>query len=275
MTKICTKCEKELPAISEYFYEDKKYKNGLTSVCKDCKRKQGKQHYEENKEEINQRQKQYRQENAEKEKERIEKWRQENMEKVKQYGLQYRKKNKERKNQQYQDNAEKIKERSRIYYKNNKEKVMQYRKDNEKTFREKRIKYRQENKEMVYSRTKEWFLKHPNYKRLNEKSRTEQKKILTFDYTSQKWGDCKLYFNNRCAYCGDEKPLIQEHFIPLSSGGKYTENNILPACGRCNNKKYNKDFFEWYPEQDFYSKERMYKIMEYFNSKIIATSTSS
>ena len=35
-TKICTKCKKELPATTEYFYYAKKSKDGLRSWCKDC-----------------------------------------------------------------------------------------------------------------------------------------------------------------------------------------------------------------------------------------------
>ncbi|KKK98948.1 hypothetical protein LCGC14_2637670 [marine sediment metagenome] len=34
--KSCTKCRKELPETSEFFYREKKGRNGLRSVCKKC-----------------------------------------------------------------------------------------------------------------------------------------------------------------------------------------------------------------------------------------------
>jgi 5-methylcytosine-specific restriction endonuclease McrA len=72
-------------------------------------------------------------------------------------------------------------------------------------------------------------------------------------------------FDNKCAYCGKEKPLAQDHFVPLSKGGEYTNNNIICSCKSCNSSKSDKDFFEWYPEQLFYSKEREAKILKYLN----------
>lgn len=38
-TKICTKCKKEFPATTEFFYSDRSKKLGLCSSCKECHRK--------------------------------------------------------------------------------------------------------------------------------------------------------------------------------------------------------------------------------------------
>lgn len=35
-TKICTKCNKELPATNDYFYKSKIIKSGLRPACKKC-----------------------------------------------------------------------------------------------------------------------------------------------------------------------------------------------------------------------------------------------
>jgi 5-methylcytosine-specific restriction endonuclease McrA len=86
---------------------------------------------------------------------------------------------------------------------------------------------------------------------------------LPYTLTEEQWEEIKNYFDNRCAYCGKEKPLQQEHFIPVSKGGEYTHNNIIPACGDCNFKKLNHDFFEWYPKQKSYSELRERKILNY------------
>ena len=57
--------------------------------------------------------------------------------------------------------------------------------------------------------------------------------------------------------------LHQEHFIPLSKGGEYTHNNIIPACKSCNSSKQDTDFFEWYPTYEEYNEEREQFILEY------------
>lgn len=68
--KICSKCEKELPATIEYFYRDKNRKDGLNYWCKECCRKYRqsdkgkksiKKYFKENKEKILECQKKYSQ----------------------------------------------------------------------------------------------------------------------------------------------------------------------------------------------------------------------
>ena len=81
--------------------------------------------------------------------------------------------------------------------------------------------------------------------------------------TTEQWEDCIKHFEGKCAYCGKKKKLTQEHFIPLSKGGEYSVNNIIPACGSCNSSKRDRDFFKWYPNQKFYSKTRENKILRY------------
>lgn len=112
--------------------------------------------------------------------------------------------------------------------------------------------YRERNKDKI------WMDRH--------KRRAQKRQLKTvFLFTEETWVNCKAYFANKCAYCGLEKPLTQEHFIPLSKNGEFTVNNIIPACRSCNPSKGDKDFFEWYPNQFFYSKKREKKILEYLN----------
>jgi len=82
--------------------------------------------------------------------------------------------------------------------------------------------------------------------------------------TLNQWKQIKEDFNYQCAYCGKHlENLTQDHFIALENGGEYTKENIIPACMSCNTSKRDKDFFEWYPQQDFYSKEREKRILEH------------
>jgi 5-methylcytosine-specific restriction endonuclease McrA len=63
--------------------------------------------------------------------------------------------------------------------------------------------------------------------------------------TASQWlGICDL-FSAKCAYCGSNKPLTVDHFVPLTKGGFLTAKNVLPACGSCNSSKGNKNPFEW------------------------------
>jgi 5-methylcytosine-specific restriction endonuclease McrA len=49
-----------------------------------------------------------------------------------------------------------------------------------------------------------------------------------------------------CAYCGDvEKALQKDCVQPLSRGGRYTLDNVVPACGSCNASKSNDEVTSW------------------------------
>lgn len=44
-------------------------------------------------------------------------------------------------------------------------------------------------------------------------------------------------FEHRCAYCGAEGKMQQDHRMPVALGGRTTVDNIVPACFECNNRK--------------------------------------
>jgi 5-methylcytosine-specific restriction endonuclease McrA len=49
-----------------------------------------------------------------------------------------------------------------------------------------------------------------------------------------------------CAYCGESgKPLHRDCVLALSRGGRYTLENIVPACGSCNTSKCNDEVTGW------------------------------
>lgn len=168
----------------------------------------------------------------------------------------YNEANKERKsayNKEYRErNREKLIEHYKNYRKNNQEKIKEYREANKKRAIEYAKEYRKLNRDKVIS--------------TNQK-RKARKKHLPATLTAEQWGYIKKYFDNKCAYCGQEADLQQEHFVPLSKGGEYTKDNIIPACRNCNYSKYNKDFFEWYPKQKFYNKNREKAILNFLNYK--------
>ncbi len=52
----------------------------------------------------------------------------------------------------------------------------------------------------------------------------------------------------RCAYCGGAtgKPLQRDCVMAISRGGRYTIDNVVPACGgACNASKCNDEVTGW------------------------------
>ncbi len=49
-----------------------------------------------------------------------------------------------------------------------------------------------------------------------------------------------------CAYCGvADKPLQRDCVLAISRGGRYTLDNIAPACASCNASKCNHEVTGW------------------------------
>ena len=277
-TKVCSKCGIEKELINMYFNKNKMHKDGFRSECKCCQRK----YVEDNKEKISDWHKQYRKEN----KEKCAKYNKNNKEKIAKQKKIYN-----------EENKEKIKEYRKQYYINNKIKIMEYREKNKneiairdkqyriknkeigmKIHRKYRIKnfeklskqekqYREDNKEKYREYGKQWAIKNADKCTIYRQKRRAAKYDLPNALTILQWNQAKIYFNNCCAFCGQKLPLAQEHFLPLSKGGEYTVNNIIPSCISCNSSKFNHDFFEWYPTHERYNKKREQKILKYLGYK--------
>jgi 5-methylcytosine-specific restriction endonuclease McrA len=49
-----------------------------------------------------------------------------------------------------------------------------------------------------------------------------------------------------CAYCGaSDRPLQRDCVLAISRGGRYTLDNIAPACASCNASKGNDEVTGW------------------------------
>jgi 5-methylcytosine-specific restriction endonuclease McrA len=139
--------------------------------------------------------------------------------------------------------------------------------ENPESRRETERKWKRNNSKIYSNKIRRFILKHPEKKKkwdkINKAKRKEAMSQLPYNFTDEQWQECKEYFNNRCAYCGKEEKLQREHFVSALKGGPFTKENIVPACSICNLKKGDRDFFEWYSEQDFYSEQRENKILDY------------
>ena len=49
-----------------------------------------------------------------------------------------------------------------------------------------------------------------------------------------------------CAYCGATDRALQRDCVqPIARGGRYTLDNVVPACGPCNASKSNDEVTSW------------------------------
>lgn len=102
----------------------------------------------------------------------------------------------------------------------------------------------QQNADRLAARARERYKSRPD---VREKSHARSKlakykrkatlKTAVANFTAEQWRLIKAAYNHRCAYCGERKPLTQDHVLPISKGGQHTASNIVPACRSCNSSK--------------------------------------
>ena len=240
-TKVCSTCKKEFPLTIEFFTPAKTHKDGFLGQCRPCVAIYKKEHFKRYKVQAALNMKKYRKTHMESCHEYSKKYHLEHVEEGKQYHLNNREHHLEMNKKRYYANVEHCNEVSRLW--------------------------RTKHKEYVANYNHAWGINNRDKCNMLSEKRRTMKELLPASFTKQQWDDTKLFFNNKCAYCGKELPLSQDHFIALSKGGEYTINNIVPVCHSCNSRKNNLDFFKWFPKQSFYSKKREQKILKYLNYK--------
>jgi 5-methylcytosine-specific restriction endonuclease McrA len=71
------------------------------------------------------------------------------------------------------------------------------------------------------------------------------------DLSDEQWTELKAAWGG-CAYCGATgKPLQRDCVLALSRGGRYTLDNLAPACGSCNASKCNDEVTAWLRRKRF------------------------
>lgn len=65
------------------------------------------------------------------------------------------------------------------------------------------------------------------------------------DLTDQQWAEILDVWEG-CAYCQGTGPALQRDCVqPISRGGRYTIENVVPACASCNASKHNSEVTGW------------------------------
>ena len=109
--------------------------------------------------------------------------------------------------------------------------------------------YRQENREAHIASNRRWEAANPERVRANGVNKSARRRAafsgVVRDFTVAQWEEMKAAHEYRCAYCHEEKPLTQDHIVPIAKGGAHTRDNVAPACRSCNSSKRNHDLLPW------------------------------
>lgn len=71
------------------------------------------------------------------------------------------------------------------------------------------------------------------------------------NFYGKMWNVIQEVFGDLCPYCdltydrGPYTKKIREHIIPVSQGGSFTLENIIPSCSKCNSGKASQNMREW------------------------------
>lgn len=99
-------------------------------------------------------------------------------------------------------------------------------------------KYYQKNPEVFKRSSKKWEDKNPGIWRRYNQIRRARENELPHTLTDSEWEEIVKKYHYLCIYCGcSDKRLTQDHWIPITKGGGYTAENIVPACQSCNSRK--------------------------------------
>jgi 5-methylcytosine-specific restriction endonuclease McrA len=91
------------------------------------------------------------------------------------------------------------------------------------------------------------------------------------DLTPEQWAEIELAWGT-CAYCGQTSEALSRDCIqPISRGGRYTLDNVVPACKSCNSSKSNSEVTLWMRRKKLDEKKflvRHYEIQQVLAKKV-------
>ena len=87
---------------------------------------------------------------------------------------------------------------------------------------------------------------HPNSRQARA-ARRRRKRVAAADndLTPAQWAELQSLWGG-CAYCGATDRALQRDCVqPIARGGRYTLDNVVPACGPCNPSKSTVEVTRW------------------------------
>lgn len=129
-------------------------------------------------------------------------------------------------------------------------------------------------------RVKRWQQKNKERMMIYHHARNARKRDLPSTFTEADWQACLAYWDNRCCICGRSPDmwmvLSRDHWIPLSKGGGFTADNIVPTCfarkgaplgePSCNASRRDREAADWLVERFGEKKARrvLKSVQKYF-----------
>jgi 5-methylcytosine-specific restriction endonuclease McrA len=92
--------------------------------------------------------------------------------------------------------------------------------------------------------------KYPYQNKVSQHNYRAQSVGLPGTLSLAQWINALIYFNFKCAYCGQTDFRDLEHYLPIELQGGTTVTNCVPSCRHCNNRKQDKhptDFERLFP----------------------------
>jgi 5-methylcytosine-specific restriction endonuclease McrA len=236
-TKTCSKCKQELPITREFFYGDKRSKDGLVSCCKICHLQASAR---------------WRANNREKALEISRHWRENNQEKMQEARDQWADANKDR-------IRETKKARRLAHPELFRQRQIEFRVNNPNYNQNYARNWRKQNPTRTRDIKRQYRFNHPERVRISNRNRYARIKGAEGKHTEadviqqlelQNYQCCWCYKSVRDAYTVD-------HLISLDRGGSNGAENIVIACASCNSSKGNRHvFFEWLPPYLFMTENK-------------------
>jgi 5-methylcytosine-specific restriction endonuclease McrA len=112
-----------------------------------------------------------------------------------------------------------------------------------------REKYKAAHPGRMTESVRRWRLRRPDQARdaylKSRHVRRARKSAVQSTLTRKEWNDIRAYFGGQCAYCLAETKLTLDHVDPIAIGGHHVQDNVVPACLRCNSSKGPRTLLIW------------------------------
>lgn len=234
--KTCTRCGQS-KSVTE-FYKRARSHDGLQAQCKDCKRSpEAREQQREAARRYNQTEK-GKLKNREKARRNFH-----DNPKTREYLITYEKKRRKRD----PEFAQKSREYRREFTREWKKKHPDIAKESERKQHERiantpeiRAKYTEYQRNYRQERQKTDPAYHQHLMELAKSGQSRRRTRLNNgggSHTATEWRKLCAAYNHCCVCCGQQKPLTEDHIIPVINGGSDNIDNIQPLCDTCNKRK--------------------------------------